>query len=447
MEMTTVSKINCENCIKGFCDNCRDPALCLCASVHHGQKSTIVKLFTKKMGELFPTYTEFKKQMRSYVPPQYTLYDEPLEEIKPNRWITLGEQKEFCNFLSTVGYSPDKIDKLLWCASEYEKYQCAVHHDHSKKVHYIACGERGLCPRCSMSYASKRASIMYSWIRQNIANRLDFDLKMNQIVLTLPEFLHDMDLKLFSKMIKKFMKSFDIEAYGYCIQIRHSKDPLAKRYVHAHILSLNLRVGEKFIHENNYYFDLDKMRQVWKEIIQENTNVTVEGDVNLHAEYASIIYDQNRVLHLLAYLYRYPIEDLFNVQVRQQTINYVQSQQFEILDGHLDYSPELKLVKDKVIDLLDEKKPRIVWCGLLTSRKRKKLIDLILNADQETLDGTPYDTLQIDNSRKPAFRWKSMKQIEKEIDERSKICRDCGSPYEEEPYERGNYPGDNEPIL
>jgi len=40
-----------------------------------------------------------------------------------------------------------------------------------------------------------------------------------------------------------------------------------------------------------------------------------------------------------------------------------------------------------------------------------------------------------------------MKEIEKEINERSKICRDCGSPYEEEPYERGNYPGDNEPSL
>ena len=40
-----------------------------------------------------------------------------------------------------------------------------------------------------------------------------------------------------------------------------------------------------------------------------------------------------------------------------------------------------------------------------------------------------------------------MKEIEKEIDERSKICRDCGSPYEEEPFERGDYTGDNEPEV
>ena len=446
--MTTFQKINCENCIKGFCNNCRDPNLCLCASVHHDHKSTIEELFTKKMGEVIPTYNEFKKQMQSYVPPQYTLYGEPLKDIKPNRWITLGEQKDFTEFLNTVGCNPDQLDKLEWCASEWEKYRCAVHHDHSKKVKYIACGKRGLCPRCSKAYASKRAAIMYRWIRQNVADRLDFDLKMNEIVLTLPESLHDMDQKLFAEMIKFFMKCFEIEAYGYCIQTRHSKDPLAERYVHSHILSLNLKTTENRIHENNYYFDVDDMRDIWKGTIFNFTGVDVKGNVNLHTEYMSIIYDQYRVLHKLAYLYRYPVEDLFKVQVREQTINYVQSQQFEKIDGHVENSSELKYVRSRVEDLLSEKKPRIVWCGLLTSARRKDLIDLILNAGlNETLDGTPYSILQIDNNQKPAFRWKSMKEIEKEIDERSKICRDCGSPYEEEPYERGNYPGDNEPIL
>jgi hypothetical protein len=38
-----------------------------------------------------------------------------------------------------------------------------------------------------MSYSHKRAEIMYQYIRQNLANNLNFDLKMNQIVLTLPE--------------------------------------------------------------------------------------------------------------------------------------------------------------------------------------------------------------------------------------------------------------------
>ena len=64
-----------------------------------------------------------------------------------------------------------------------------------------------------MSYASKRAEIMYQWIKMNLADKLDFDLKINQIVLTLPEKLHDMDTKLFSKMIKKFMSHFGIEVW------------------------------------------------------------------------------------------------------------------------------------------------------------------------------------------------------------------------------------------
>jgi len=84
----------------------------------------------------------------------------------------------------------------------------------------------------------------------------------------------------------------------------------------------------------------------------------------------------------------------------------------------------------------------------LTSTKRKELIKKILNVGlNKTLDGIPYTILQIDDNLRPSFRWKSMKEIEKEIDQRSKICRDCGSPYEEEPYEHGDYPGDNEPNL
>ena len=107
-----------------------------------------------------------------------TLLEAP-QDILPNRWVTLEEQKEWCEFLSKLNLNKPK---LLWCATEYEKYQCAVKHSHAKKVHYLNCGQRGLCPRCSMSYARKRASIMYKWIKDNIATKLEFDLKLNQIV-------------------------------------------------------------------------------------------------------------------------------------------------------------------------------------------------------------------------------------------------------------------------
>jgi len=366
---------------------------------------------------------------------QLTVYDELIKDIKPNRWITIEEQKEFVEFLSSLGISFVNLD---WCASQFERYHCSLDHSHTNKTRYIPCGKRGICPRCSMSYASKRAHIMYQWVKQNLADRLDFDLKLNQIVLTLPEYLHDMDTKLFAKMVKKFMQKFKIEAYCYSIQTRHSQNPLSGRYVHVHLLSLNMRVKNDSIVQSDYYFDVEKMREIWKGIIERFTGYAVEGSVNLHTEYASIIYDKPKVLHMFAYLYRYPIQDLFNVQVRNKSINYVQCSQFEKNE-----------VRSKVMELIDEKKPRIVWCGLLTSTKRKELIEKIIHVvHTETLDGYPSRIiLQLDNGSMPSFMWKSMSEIEEQIERRSKECRDCGSPYENKPFERGKYAGDNEPEV
>lgn len=376
---------------------------------------------------------------------QLTITDNPVEDIKPNRWITISEQNSFCEFLSTLGIN---VDKLESCANKWERYHCSSNHEHQKKLRYLSCSCRGLCPRCSMAYASQRAGLMYQWIKQNLADRLDFDLKLNQIVLTLPQSLHDLDQKLFSKMVKEFMTLLGIEAYGYCIQTRHSKDPLSEKYVHCHILSLNMTKGDNRAVESDYFFDVDKMREEWKSIIEKRTSVTVEGSVNLHTEYASILHDKNKVLHILAYLYRYPIQDLFNVQVRNESLNYVQCPQFEknsTLDG---MSLRMNEVRSKVMELIEEDKPRIVWCGLLTSARRKELIKLILNENVfETLDEVPKYIVQIDDMGKPGFIWKSLSDLEKEARKRAKECRDCGSPYEDQPFDIGFYEGDNEPFT
>ena len=195
--------------MNGNCIECKNTD-CLCRESH--SKTELVNQFTETASNLLPNSPEELKQILRDNPrqsQQLTVFEELIEDIKPNRWIRLEEQKEWCDFLSTLGI---EIGKLDWCASEWEKYQCSVNRSHGKKVHYIACGRRGLCPRCSMSYASKRASIAYKWVKDNLADHLDFDLKLNQIVLTLPKPLQDMDTKLFSKMIKKFMKEFDIDS-------------------------------------------------------------------------------------------------------------------------------------------------------------------------------------------------------------------------------------------
>lgn len=345
---------------------------------------------------------------------QFTLDGKPFipNEILPYRYITLKEQKEFVEFLVNMKViTSNQEKKLLECATRYEKYRCASNHDHSRVTRYMGCGLRGICPRCSMGYAHKRAGIMFAWLQRNVVNYLSFDLKMNQITLTLPKELHDVDQKIFKKMIKYFMNTLGVESFGYSIQTDHSTDPLGEIYNHAHILTLNMKEKGGIIVQSDHFFDLAKLRLIWKSSIEKFTGVKVQGNVNLHNEYASLRVKPTQVKHMLAYLYRYPIQDVFYVQVRKSSINYVQKEQ-------------IKHVK-RLRQLL-EKKPRLVWCGWLSSAKRKQFIEL----------------LGISESM-----WANLRDVEKILDERAKLCRDCGLPLEERPYDVGIYDGKNEPCF
>ena len=330
------------------------------------------------------------------------------EEIKQARYITLEEQKEFVDFLDNIGIYPERLD---WCASEYEKYPCSSGSQHSTKTTYRMCGKRGKCPRCSMAYATTKSNERYQYIKQNIADRVDFDLKMNQIVLTLPKELHQLDKKVFSKMIKQFMKEFNIHAYGYVIQNRHSSDTLSNPYHHAHILSLNFKAVNERIERCDYFFDTNKMRSVWKTIIERNTDISIDGNVNINTEYCSVNKEKGRCIHLLKYIYRYSLEDLFKVQVRSHSINYLEKS----------HSNE---IRDRVLSLIDEKKPQVTWCGLLASTKQKQLREMISDI---------------------GYHWKTLKEIKIELMIRANTCPDCGMPFSENPCEKGTYLGDNEP--
>ena len=350
---------------------------------------------------------------------QLTLENRPVEN-KPFRYITLDEQVRFCEFIEEVGVFNDKLEDLKTCASVFHTFECVSDPTHTKKVKYLNCGVRGICPRCSMSYARKRAEIMYQYIKQNLADNLDFDLKMNQIVLTLPKELHEnLDRKIFAKMIKKFMASFGIEAYGYVIQYRHSSDPLSSKYIHAHVLTLNIKESDNKLIQNDYYFDLKKMRDTWKNTINEFTDLDLkESDpVNIHNEYSSVKFDKKKIIHILAYVYRYPIQDLFNVQVRNNTIDYLERKQFDKANTILQ------------IEEIKKDPKNLAWCGLMTSTKRDYLEELLRNTINELVIIKPI----------PYFI--------KEIDERSKKCPDCNFNYSEIPIDKGKYLGDNEPDF
>ena len=350
---------------------------------------------------------------------QLTLENRPIEN-KPFRYITLGEQVQFYEFIKKVGVFQDKHENIKTCASVFHTFECVSDPMHTKKVKYLNCGVRGICPRCSMSYARKRAEIMYQYIKQNLADNLDFDLKMNQIVLTLPKEIHEnLDKKIFAKMIKKFMASFGIEAYGYVIQYRHSSDPLSSKYIHAHVLTLNIKESDNKLIQNDYYFDLDKMRETWKNTINEFTDLDLkESDpVNIHNEYSSVKFDKKKIIHILAYVYRYPIQDLFNVQVRNGTIDYLEEKQFDPANTILQ------------IEEIKKDPKNLAWCGLMTSTKRDYLEQLLINTINELVIIKPI----------PFFI--------KQIDERSKKCPDCNYNYSEIPIDKGKYLGDNEPDF
>ena len=338
---------------------------------------------------------------------QLTLELKPIEDILEYRWITISEQKEFSDFLESFGVPSEDIRN---CANTWRKYQCAVNPKGScpKKVQYNQCGHRGKCPRDSMSYAHHRASIAYHWLKQNIADRLDFDLKLNQIELTLPKDIEDMDTKLFTRMLRDFCLCFRLGAYGYSVHTRRSSNPLGSKRVHGHILSFNFDIDEKLT-KNEYFHDVELMRETWKLIIETNTD-SKPDEVDIHTAYSSVIHDKEKVIHKLAYLYRYPIQDLFNAQVRTHTVNYFKTSQF----------------KNSVYELLNEKKPRLIWCGWLSSSKRAKLQKLISDI---------------------GYTWQTFKDIERDLKILSDTCPNCKSPYEKNPCECGVYEGNNEPRI
>jgi len=161
------------------------------------------------------------------------------------------------------------------------------------------------------------------------------------------------------------------------------------------------------------FFDLDDMRNNWKSAIEDQLDCKVDGSVNLHNEYASIMKEPEKAKHILRYVYRYPVEDLFNVQIRKQSINYLETGHFENLQF-------------EVFGMLHVRKSGLIWCGLLSSGRRKRLTRLL---------------------DMPQRFWQNLKYFEKEIERRSKLCRDCGMQLEENPFEKCEYDGDNEPKV
>jgi len=325
-------------------------------------------------------------------------FESRLPELRKDyRYMTTEEQKSWSEvLLENHLRNSESLNMIKSCASEFIAKRCPK--CSKGQLSYKGCKDRYFCPRCAYSYARSRAKIQYEYLKQ-VAKAMPFDLKLNQIVLTLPQILERMDKKKFVVMVKEFLKQNGVENYAYEIQFTRSRDPLGSERIHAHVLTFNFKYVGSVFEPTEYFFDLVKLRDVWKQVIEKATGETIEGDVDLHNEYASIIYKKSVVLHILSYLYRYPITDLFNAWRKDRS--YVQTRQI----NHVDYF---------------KTKNRLTWCGLLSPHGRRKL---------ESLLGIMLDTLV---------------NIKAKLMEREKKCPDCNVFYVV--VDRGKYQGDNEPI-
>ena len=136
--------------------------------------------------------------------------------------------------------------------------------------------------------------------------------------------------------------------------------------------------------------------------------------MSMFIQYASVKQKKDKIVHLLAYLYRYSIQDLFEVQVRKGSIDYLEKTQFDPANTILQ------------IEAMTNEPKSVTWCGLMTSTKRSYLVKLLQNTINELVI------------------WNNLDFFIKQLDERAKTCRECGYKYSEIPINRGKYEGDNE---
>lgn len=285
---------------------------------------------------------------------------------------------------------------------------------HYTKKMYSRCNERKLCPRCAWFYAQKQARTMYDYLKTNLIDKLQFSTYITQIVLTLPEELNEISDKLLSRYVHQLVKPDDglsdrefkrasqalyqvkhllrpegynlainelkrkrkekgwKQAYYYVIQDQSSETPLLKhKHVHLYMVNVEYRqvtnqAGLTWpeVRRISPWYDPDKLRAKWAKII----GMTQGKTPDVHVQYANYRKDKGRILHWLAYAYRYEVWDMFKFVVRRSLTTTL-----EVSDGTrqefmftLD-NPTL----EQINAILNQKKKPVVWAGFLAPTTRQ----------------------------------------------------------------------------
>jgi len=264
----------------------------------------------------------------------------------------------------------ESIDRWSLCGTEKLINTCSLCGDkHYLGISYNRCNDRKLCPRCAWFNARKEAWTTWYWLMENIVTRLSFKTYLTHIVLTLPKDLQGITDKELSKAVKKVMEYQDKEietTYCYVIHTRSSSNPF-KKHKQVHVLALN--IGLKVGPFGNYqfkrlspYFKEDGLKKRWKEALG------MEGSrpVDLYVSYTSF-WDKEKVIHQLAYMYRYDVWDFFKYVIRGNRGAEGPPFMFK-------YDSSMKFDSSKVLAVISQQKKRVTWVGFLSSTRRNDVI-------------------------------------------------------------------------
>ena len=290
------------------------------------------------------------------------------------------------------------------------------------------CNERNYCPRCANAYAERQAGEMYEYLKTQVANRLPFNLKVNQITVTLPADMKDMSDEDFTKAIKRFIKSpqedtitrreYDrkkrkldqalrkglvryqghkqavreldqqleagqvIRGGGYAIQKESSDNPF-EDHKHAHIILFNVGWRQKKGDETGlesgftqlaHYFNTDKLRAQWNKALNRPQNAPID----VHTEYADFYQDAPKVKHLLKYVYRYPVWDLYKLIVVHNSIitktTPGEGPACQPTTTNIMFNHDTSMIQERLYQIITRSK-RFTWFGWFAPTKRGSYIN------------------------------------------------------------------------
>jgi len=241
--------------------------------------------------------------------------------------------------------------------------------------------------------------ITYTWILENIAKNLPFNLYALRFDLTFPHEFDETSEEKIRAMVSRFMlelrgndEGYDPDeevAYLYVIHRFGSNDNIFNRHLNVHIYALNAVIVKGKFKRTRPWSNEERAKGIWGFILQEELGWTefVEKNPDLRVQYIPFFKvndKQGRPLekpyatmagkHLLTlrYMYRYPVIDVYKSFVKNGERGY---------RGGAERPPFMfntSAVQSSDVREVLESHHRLTWCGYLSSKRKTEVVSLLM---------------------------------------------------------------------